>query len=219
MPTGYTADIVDGTITDLPDFLTQIARAFVMDLRDEPSDTPIPRVSRVQAHGIQWSGERYKETLDEIHRLNGLTASQLDAEAKADFDKETANWERRMAGKRQARERCDQMLARVAQWDAPPRMQGMKDFAIEQLEQTREFDGCLPDPKSEFDRKPELLDGQAWFEAKMNELQHSAQYHAKEKAGAEDRYRDWSAFYSTIVDEIDRLRTAAPAHDVTTSES
>jgi hypothetical protein len=44
MPTGYTAAVADGTITEFPDFAMQCARAFgtLVLMRDEPQDAAIP---------------------------------------------------------------------------------------------------------------------------------------------------------------------------------
>lgn len=46
MPTGYTSYIEDGVVTNLKDFAMLCARAFgaLIDMRDEPTSTPIPKL-------------------------------------------------------------------------------------------------------------------------------------------------------------------------------
>lgn len=53
MPTGYTAGVKDGTVTDFKAFVMQCARAFgaLIDMRDDPSDVPIPKSFAPSSYG------------------------------------------------------------------------------------------------------------------------------------------------------------------------
>ena len=44
MPTGYTANVEDGTMTELRDYALLCARGigFTLPIRDEPFETPLP---------------------------------------------------------------------------------------------------------------------------------------------------------------------------------
>src|ERR1035437_7170332 len=43
MPTSYTAKVSDGTITTVRAYALECARAFLVEMRDAPYGTPIPR--------------------------------------------------------------------------------------------------------------------------------------------------------------------------------
>lgn len=134
MPTGYTADVCDGKVTDFPTFALKCARAFgaLIMLRDEPMDAPIP---------------------------DKLADGNLNYERKSviDAEKALADWvqyplERRIEIVREERKgdvrgvenyavhclaennRIYTMLAKVRVWTPPtPEHESMKKFMIEQL--------------------------------------------------------------------------------------
>lgn len=71
MPTGYTASVQDGKITEFRDFAMQCARAFgaTITMRDDPSDAPIPEAFEPE----NYNAKRLIEAQEEIARLNAMT--------------------------------------------------------------------------------------------------------------------------------------------------
>lgn len=203
MPSGYTADVLDGKITTLPDFLRLCARAFILDLRDEPWNAPIPRTSAIQEHGIGYHAKARAEALDEIHRLHGLTREQIEAEAQTAIRAEVEDWTARRVKRAQIRERYDTMMTQVRAWDAPPALANIQAFAIEQLTESRKFDGDDPEPR--FDPEPTIRDGALWLSERLEKLQKEVEYHASEGAKAQARFDSWSGFYGAVCDELERL--------------
>lgn len=201
MPTGYTAAVQDGEVKTLAQFTRECARAFILDLRDEALDAPIPRKSECQASGLKMYRNMAAATLNEIHRLHGLSAADAEREAADDYAKETDRLRERLASKQQSRERYTAMLEKVRAWDAPARMAQVRAFMIEQLENSLQFD-CST---SSFDVPPERLTGPEWLERAIAGAQENHKRYVEEIAKGEERQRDRDEFYTIVCDEIARL--------------
>jgi hypothetical protein len=139
MPTGYTADVQDGKITEFADFAMQCARAFgaCIMMRDDPADAPIPDVFEP----CSYYADAIRE--DEAH-LERLRAMNLDQRAVAAVEynaAEFASWEKYETRKKETRQRYEHMLAQVRVWTPPTDDHTeMKKFMEEQLTNSIDFD-------------------------------------------------------------------------------
>ena len=70
MPTGYTAGVQDGTVTDFSEFALQCARNFgaLVTMRDDPWSTPIPERFEASEYARTAVVEA-QQKLDEFHKL------------------------------------------------------------------------------------------------------------------------------------------------------
>lgn len=138
MPTGYTADVGDGKVTDFRTFALQCARNFGATImqRDEPTDVP-PRFREVAPYYAQ----RLNEAKDEIARLETLTLEDAEREAAAEYAARLAT-EKEYAAKRiETRSRYETMLEAVNEWEPPTtEHEGLKHFMREQLTSSIDFD-------------------------------------------------------------------------------
>jgi hypothetical protein len=77
------------------------------------------------------------------------------------------------------------MRSKVADWQ-PPRTdhQGLKDFMIEQLDQTISFDGK---PGDFYLEKAVRVSGAQWRSDKLQEITRSIEYHTKEQKSEVER--------------------------------
>lgn len=139
MPTGYTADVVTGKLTDFRTFALQCARAFgacIMQ-RDDPMDEP-PKLREVS--------EYYRTAVTSARaELAAFTVLGMD-ELKAQLDREhaeaVASWEARQREAALVVQHLDGMTSDVKAWTPPtPEHQGLKDFMLQQLAETRKYDG------------------------------------------------------------------------------
>ena len=130
MPSGYTAPVADGTITEFADFALECARGFValMHLRDLPkADIP----ERIEV-------EPYYAT-----RLAEALANRKSVEARvAAVAKNTVT-----------RERYEDMIRSAAAWTPPTEQhEGLKSFMLDQLRDSLKFD--VSDSMPWLDAKP-----------------------------------------------------------------
>ena len=135
MPTGYTADIQDGTTTDLRDFALACARNFgaVIHMRDEPRDAPIPlRVPPARTNYYDEQIAHARAALAELPALSDEECAARAADEHADALRSRAD---RHARRTRDRRRYDAMLVQVEMWRVPDDLRPLRAFMIEQLRQ------------------------------------------------------------------------------------
>lgn len=187
MPTGYTADVADGTITDLPTFAMKLARgmgALIM-MRDEPSNAPIPDEFKPSTY----NADKLAEAQAERERITAMSDEECQAAADAavaDYDKERAEAEANHAVRRQ---RYISMLDKVTAWEGAP--EGIKDFAISQLGESMHFD-CR-EPFRFYQDRPSN-DGKQWRKAALEKALKDIAYHAKAQSEENERTENRNAW-------------------------
>lgn len=178
MPTGYTAPVVDGTITKFSDFAMSCARAFgaLIHMRDESNDVPIPEKIPEYTYAQDRLRELRKERTD-FHLMSG---------GELEIMYETAMAERKRYAEectlstRASNARIAAMVKQVEAWVPPtPEHVGLKDFMISQLEMSyaseREPQGIPPldlwraDKLADFERDIRYYTEDAEKEKKRNE--------------------------------------------------
>lgn len=172
MPTGYTADVADGKVTEFRDFALNCARAFValVTLRDYPK-APIPAAFEPYT----WNQDRLTEEEAKLKELESLTPEQAELRAFREYE-ETAREHRRYNEENALKlERYETMLAKVRAWKIPSRDHAeMKKFMIYQLEESIRFDCSFC-----YDEQTRLS-GAAWLEDRIIETKSSIAYHTRE---------------------------------------
>lgn len=133
MPTGYTAGIVDGKITEFNDFALQCARAFgaLIELRDEPFDAPIP--DEIKAHTSYYE-QSLEEARQRLASLLALTPDEVVSGAASALLIAQTSHQDSLVRVRAENARLKAMLAKVERWTPPtPDHQEMKRFMVDQL--------------------------------------------------------------------------------------
>ena len=139
MPTGYTQGILDGTITDFKGFASTCMRAFgaALHMRDEGLNEeyrPAEPSSYHQKQIVKWT-----EDLEAAQRRD---AKMFYYERIKDLKSEIADNENLIVERKAQRAKLDAMLAEAQQWTPPTEEhQNFKNFMIQQLEETINWDG------------------------------------------------------------------------------
>lgn len=185
MPTGYTAKVATGEMTEFSDFALLCARAFgaTIDVRDEPLDNSLPERFEPSPH--------YKDCMArdqaEIERLISLSQSEIQAERDEEERKRTAERERYLSGKAEQKARYEAMLEKVSAWEPPTSEHvEMKRFMVEQLTKSIDFD-CQP---SDY-RADAVPPADEWLKTRIERLEENvkswASFYAQEVARTEGR--------------------------------
>ena len=135
MPTGYTADVSSGKITDFSDFAMQCARAFgaLITMRDEPHSTPIPE---------EFAPDNYYrnslvEAQSDLAELDAMDSDAIHAGAAKANDVALQSYRDYLKEKTEIRNRYETMLSKVAGWTPPSSdHQELKVFMINQLRES-----------------------------------------------------------------------------------
>jgi hypothetical protein len=165
MPTGYTADVADGKVTDFRTGALRCARAFGATImqRDDPMDQP-PKLREESPY--------YAESVarDEarVAYLATLTPEEAEREAAAQFDAAMVRHREYEEERTVTRNRYNAMLAQAVQWTPPtPEHQGLKDLMIQQLTESIKYD-CGP-----LWAAPERMSGAEWLAAEQEAAERS----------------------------------------------
>jgi hypothetical protein len=176
MPTGYTADVATGKVTDFNTFAMQCARAFgaCITMRDDPSDTPIPE----EFVPSQWNNERLEETLKELHELESASDDEIAEMAHKDFVEKHDRWVTRRREREEQRKRYESMLSDVLEWSPPSQDHDkFKEFMAEQLRESIRFD-C----SGSYDDEPRELSANVWKHNRKTSLRQDVTYHKEHQA-------------------------------------
>lgn len=158
MPSGYTADIAKG-IT-FKQYAMNCARAFgaCIDMRDDPSDTPIPDEFKPS----DYHSKRMVESHAKIAKLKSMTVAECKSEAKSEYE-ETLRYHKDAIKKDVALKRkYEAMLVDVEKWSPPTKEhEGLKKFMREQIEESIKFD-CSGNYHQDAIDGLKQLSGKAW---------------------------------------------------------
>lgn len=188
MPTGYTADVADGKITDFRSFALQCARAFgaLITMRDEPYSAPIPEAFEPSEYHAAKAAEAEKRLLD----IEAMTPEQIASAYSVAMQKMRQDHENELARDAEISGRYKAMLEKVSTWEPPTSEHvELKKFMQSQLEESIRFD-CG------FSREMVLPTEAEWFVARMDDARRSLAYYRKEQAAEIERVRghnEWLA--------------------------
>ena len=189
MPTGYTAAVVDGKITEFPEFAMSCARVFsaLVIMHDDPMDAPIPDEFVPSAY----SAERLDEAKSRLARLLAMDADQTAAAAEADYFKQVAD---RAEYERRETEQEDRLLAmeaKVLAWTPPtPEHIEMKSFMLDQIRVSKRGDYRRAEPVR--------LSGYDWITDQIARARKDIDYHTTENAKEIERTRSRSEWVKSL---------------------
>ena len=198
MPTGYTADVQNGKITEFKDFAMQCARAFgaLVMMRDDPSDAQIPERFEPQT---KYYDDKIAECEARLAALKAMSPEEvreasLDAHAKA-----MERWYERKQERDLHRHRYESMLAKVRAWHPPtPDHAELASFMIRQLQESIDFD-----TSGGFDEEPVTPAGEAWRAAEIRETESTLNYAIKHRAEEIARTADRNEWLAALRASLD----------------
>ena len=138
MPTGYTAGVADGTITDFKEYALQCARAFgaCIGLRDDPLTSKIP-----EFEPSDYYTKRLSELETELNMFMGAGPAERRSLYEAEQVERMKQKELRLDNKREERARYESMLAKAKAFKyTSPYHDSYTKIIVEQLEQSIDFD-------------------------------------------------------------------------------
>jgi hypothetical protein len=182
MPTGYTADVCDGKVTDFKEFAMRCARNFgaLIMMRDDAMDAPIPEFKP-----SEYEREALENAKAELLKVQGMTDDECTAAALGEYREALGAHQKVEAERLAVRGRLLAMRSKVADWRPPTTdHQGLKDFMIEQLDMTIGSDGA---PSTYYLDKAKKLSGQDWRAKELASNQRRVVYYTDEYAKEVER--------------------------------
>lgn len=138
MPTGYTAGILDGTITTFPQYAKLCMRAFgaTIHLRDESLDAEYEK--RTPSDYYSKEIEKAKQLLKDAETLSD---EEIITNRKTELETSKEYHLKAIAKAKVDTKNMNDILKDVRKWQPPTSEHtGIKDFMIDQIEKTLDFD-------------------------------------------------------------------------------
>ena len=193
MPTGYTAPVKDGEITEFNEFAWRCARAFgaMILMREEPLDKKIDIPDHYEPDPQSYNEKSLKEAIERLPAVEAMTDEEAEVAAQKERDELEKRQERYNAEAAQAKERYEAMLEKVRAWEPPSEDHAeLKAFMESQLTESIEFDGT---PTTAYGDRAELS-GPEWREREIERLKRGIEQDEKriaETAEREESRLEW----------------------------
>lgn len=179
MPTGYTHPVVNGEITEFPEFAMSCARAFgaLISMRDAPMDADIPDEFKPS----DYSAKKLIEAKTRLKKLRALSPAEMQRGADESYAVQLKAHLDYRAQMKLENDRLDAMLKQVRSWRPPTsEHMGIKEFMIEQL------------TSSKHDMKwgseePVKQSAEDWLAAEISSVERDISYHSTEDEKEKDR--------------------------------
>jgi len=139
MPTGFTAGILDGTITTFEEYAKPLARQFgaLMHMRDEPNNAPY----KLMKADTEYYQSRLREAKDKLIRIISKTEQEFLEEEIENFKELRAKYHDIIEKKKRNKIVLEKYLSVAKEYEPPTSgHNGIKALMIEQLESTIESD-------------------------------------------------------------------------------
>jgi hypothetical protein len=200
MPTGYTAGVADGTISDFQTFALRCARAFgaTILMRDDPMDAPIPD----EFQPSSFYADALSAAKEKLANLKSLTSAEAEASRDAAHRESLASWERRVAERTETRNRYQEMLAQVVQWEPPTAEHlELKTFMVKQLRESIDFD-C----SDSYDERPNVTPVTEWLVQQTDRAARDVERYAAEHAKELERTASRNAWVKALRESLSAER-------------
>lgn len=170
MPTGYTADVANGKVTELEDYILTVSRGmgFAYHLRDSVGVDGIPLQEEPSYYQTS-----YEDAVDKLNSWLKMSRQQRRVEYNRYVeDVESSN---KRAIKEHDRELSNytNMIAKVEAWEVPDFLESTKKFALEQLRGSVKFD-CDGGPWTDG-----VLSYKEWLIVHEGRLHRDVEYYRK----------------------------------------
>lgn len=173
MATGYTYDVVEGKLTDFKAFALRCAHAFgaLITLKEESMDCPIPEFKPEPYYEAHLA-----EAKNELSKLRAMTPADCEAMALQAYREVQAGLQKSYEESLVVRDRLLAMRSKAADWRPPTsEHQGLKDFMIQQLDDTLKWEGNPKIP--EVQKKT----GAEWLAVRVESAERDIQYYTQER--------------------------------------
>lgn len=203
MPTGYTAGIIDGTITSFPQFAKQCARNFgaLIHMRDEPFEKEWePRVPH------DYHSKKIAESNVVIEEMRRMSDEELVASELKRIDEKILYHTEAIEKTKQVREKLNTFL-REAKKYAPPTENhtGLAAFMQEQIRSTLEYDGSTTyhdNALAELNARKESINANRVRSARIEQAKKDLLYHEREHAAEVRRCEESNQWYAELLKSL-----------------
>ena len=139
MPTGYTSKIYNGEQQSGKEFIMTCARAFgaLIEMRDEPNDAIITE----EFQPSEYHKKELEKAKIELEKYKNMTIEQIQQKVNESYQEIIEQNKKYYNEGLELKNRYEKVLREVERWELPSsEHQNLKDFAMDQLNESIRFD-------------------------------------------------------------------------------
>ena len=214
MPTGYTQQIIDGTVKTPKEFLHLCLRNFgvCISMRDMPLDTPqvdyTEYIKRYYQDTIGYYAKALENAKKEYARISNLSDDDLYEMYVKKFSDNRDYYQERTDKIKKQNAKYQSFYDAIESWDCSEEFDNFKRFALNQIKISREL---VVDYKDELSKKiltkEEFIsnDKSKYKEDLLKQAKWNIDYHQEQLDAITKDMNDTLAFYERFKKEIDKL--------------
>lgn len=165
MVTGYTAPIVSKEGISFNDFVLHCSKAFIIRMKERSGDVP------EKFECSNYHLKRTEEAKKKYEEFTQLSEEDKKKQWQEEINKIKKSLKESNLKTLEAKEKYEDMLIKVRQWTPPTKdHQGLKDFMIQQIESSIEYD-------IHFFKRTYIKDYNTWINEKIEKLNNDISYH------------------------------------------
>jgi len=176
MPTGYTCNIQDGTMTELKDYMLSCSKNFgaLIHMREDSSNTEIRHRECSDYHLKQLDSVK-----ENFEKFNKLTDDEIEIILEEYHTQSIIDNRNALKRFDEGKQRYLDMLEKVKDWESPTEEHNnLKKFAIKQLEDSLDFEHS-DSLRSYYLQKPVKDTIEVYKQFKLKSYLKDTEYHSK----------------------------------------
>ena len=213
MPTGYTQQIIDGTVKTPKEFLHLCLRNFgvCISMRDMPFDSQgdyTPYIKKFYQDSMDYHAKALENAKAEYERVINLSDDDFYEMYVERFSHNREYYQERTDKTKKQNAQYQSFYDAIKNWDCSEEFSNIKKFALDQIDISKEAEDYYADELSkEMLTKEEFIsNGKSKYEEDLlkNAISNIS-YHQKELDEITKKMNDTLAFYERFKKEIEKL--------------
>lgn len=213
MPTGYTQQIIDGTVKTPKEFLHLCLRDFgiCISMRDEPlnlQEDYTEHIKKYYQDSIDYHNKVLENAKKEYERIINLSDDDLYEMYVKKFTDNRDYYQKRTDEAKKQNAKYQVFYDAIKNWDCSEEFRNIKKFALKQIDISKEDEDYYKDELSKkMPTKEEFIsnDKSKYKEDLLRCAKSNINYHQEELDNATKRMNDALAFYERFKKEIEKL--------------
>lgn len=213
MPTGYTQQIIDGTVKTPKEFLHLCLRDFgiCISMRDEPLNLQKDYTEHIKKYyqdSIDYHNKVLENAKKEYERIINLSDDDLYEMYVKKFTDNRDYYQKRTDEAKKQNAKYEVFYDAIKSWDCSEEFSNIKDFALDQIVLSKNDEDDYADELSkEMLTKKEFIsnDKSKYKDDLLKCAKSNISYHQEELDNTTKRMNDALAFYERFKKEIEKL--------------
>ena len=213
MPTGYTQQIIDGTVKTPKEFLHLCLRNFgvCVSMKDEPLNLQgdyTEHIKKFYQDSIDYHIKELKNAKTEYERVINLSDNELYREYVKNFSDNRDYYRRRIDEAKEQNSKFQSFYDAIKSWDCSEEFSNIKKFALNQIDISKDDEDYYADKLSkEILAKEDFISNHKdeYKKELLQEAEWNVNYHQEQLDTITKSMNNALAFYERFKEEIEKL--------------